>query len=122
MKIILKNIACVCIICVMALQSANFAFYFVLFKINQQQLIDEVCEKVVENCNACCYLDKKMTEQNGDANSKNNVNKVELKILDYTVAGFLYEDISSNNLINYRCFSNGIANQYYSFPEPPPKA
>ncbi|HEX2788655.1 MAG TPA: hypothetical protein VHP32_12220 [Ignavibacteria bacterium] len=107
----------------MGLQAANFAFYFVLFKINQQKLIDEVCEKVVENCNACCYLDKKITEQNGDSNTqKSNVNKFELKILDYTIANFLQQDISSSNLISYHSFSDGIFNQYYSFPEPPPKA
>lgn len=39
-----------------------------------------MCLKIVEDCNACCYLDKKMSENSGNNSSAENLNLNPVKI------------------------------------------
>ena len=51
------------------LQTNYLLVFYGLFQLNRDALTEEVCEKVVEKCNACCYLNKQMNEEEQNANS-----------------------------------------------------
>lgn len=72
---------------------ANYnLFYFSLYKINNSDLTESCCKKVVDNCNAKCFLDEKMNDES--SNSKNsNTNDLKLKISECVIN---YSDLIFN--------------------------
>lgn len=94
---IFKNFISFCVICLIGIQSINFTVYYTLFKINQQNLTEEVCEQIVKDCNACCYFDKKVSEQSDNTGKASKTVKAEIKILEYTVDTFFYNPFKNRS-------------------------
>lgn len=63
-----------------SIYSVNLVIYYSFFIINQNSLTEEVCLKIVEDCNACCFLDKKMSENSTKNSSAENFNLNPVKI------------------------------------------
>lgn len=49
-------------------------------------MTDEKCEMIVDNCNACCYLNKKVTEQSEENNTSENKIITLNKLTEYNVS------------------------------------
>ena len=60
------------------------AVYYSLYKINTEQLIAICCEKKVANCNAHCYLDKKMNNEDHKHDNA-TTSDIKLKLSEYFV-------------------------------------
>lgn len=75
--------------------------YYSLYEINTEALTAGCCEKKVENCNAHCYLQKKMNDEDGK-NSNGNSPEIKLKLTEYVVTEYS-PGLFPNN-----------SNQYYS--------
>ena len=86
----------------LGLQSCNLIIYYTLFKLNQENLAKTVCEQKVKECNACCYLNKKMAEETDKENpSSNHTVKVEQKVSEYVVINFSDNISNETRLIEY---------------------
>lgn len=70
--------------------------YYSLYEMNTEELTASCCEKKVVNCNAHCYLDKKMSDQE-DRNTKGTSSDIKLKITDYIVTDYI-PDLHSDDL------------------------
>ncbi|HRE39906.1 MAG TPA: hypothetical protein PLG90_01125 [Ignavibacteria bacterium] len=84
-----------------SLQSVNLIVYYSLFKINQESLAEEYCEKIILDCNACCFLEKKMAEDNSETSAPENIQINHIKLALY----------NSENL-SFNLFANKITYQY----------
>ena len=95
-------------------------FYYSLYEINTKSLTESCCEKKVDNCNAHCYLDKKLNEN--DQDSKGTTVEMKLKVSEYIVKEYepvLFIERNSrfiidNNIPNAKDFCTEI--------EHPPKS
>lgn len=56
------------------------------YKLNQDYLIDEKCEMIVDDCNACCYLNKKVNEQSEENNKSENKIITLSKLTEYNIS------------------------------------
>ncbi|MDQ3194515.1 MAG: hypothetical protein M3P82_05900 [Bacteroidota bacterium] len=82
MKVI-NNILCIMIVSVLLMHTNYVLIYSSLYEINVTALTQSCCEKIVINCNAHCYLDKKINET--DNNTNGNAVEIKLKISEYVV-------------------------------------
>ncbi len=71
------------IISLLILNTNCVLFYYSLYGINVTSLTENCCEKKVDNCNAHCYLDKKINHNAND--SKGTTVEMKLKISEYIV-------------------------------------
>jgi hypothetical protein len=72
---------------ILFLHTNYLAVYYSLYTLNTENLTKSCCEKKVENCNAHCYLEKKMN----DEDSKNNngtTSDIKLKLTEYVTTEF----------------------------------
>ena len=73
---------------------ANYqVFYFVLYKVNGEDLTQSYCEKTRPDCNACCYLDKQFDlaeneNQPADSNQRNNNKSFQEQVQKFLVLSF----------------------------------
>jgi hypothetical protein len=82
----LKKILSVLIIIVLFLHTNYLVVYYSLYEINTEELTASCCEKIVVNCNAHCYLDKKINaEDNTTGNENGTAADSKLKITEYVV-------------------------------------
>lgn len=92
----IKKILCLGLILILFLHTNYLAVYYTLFAINNAELTESCCKKIVINCNAHCYLDQKMNEQD-DKNNKGTSAEIKLKITDYLLTDYL-ENLYPGNL------------------------
>ncbi len=89
-RFIIRNILVLTVMTALGLQTNFQLFYYVLFSVNQAELTEEVCEAVKPECNACCYLEKKMDEGNESeslpARDDRSKKGYELKVQEYSVS------------------------------------
>ncbi|HMS63623.1 MAG TPA: hypothetical protein PKD83_00055 [Ignavibacteria bacterium] len=77
------------------------AVYYTLYVVNTESLTKSCCEMIVDNCNAHCYLDKKMSEE---SDSKNGITvEMKLKLSEFQISK---ENSNFNNSGNHK-FVNG---------------
>lgn len=124
MKLTYKSIALALLI-LLGLQTNYLMVYYMLFNLNRESLIAEVCEKKVAGCNACCYLDKMMNNE-GDRAKADPVSKTvtrdNIKISEYIVSILSIGSFESNNSLQYKIFTSTIYNSgYLSSIDHPPK-
>lgn len=70
----------------MFLHTNYLVVYYSLYEINTEELTASCCEKIVINCNAHCYLDKKINAEDNKTGSENGTAAdSKLKITEYVV-------------------------------------
>lgn len=102
---------------------ANYvAFYFSLYTVNVSSLTETYCEKVKPCCNAHCYLDKKMNEDNDVSKNKDQRSESKLVIGEYVVneSGSLSFLLNKNKYFIYSAVIS--ANNFYFEIEHPPQS
>ena len=124
MKTFKKSIA-IMLLVLLGLQTNYLMVYFMLFNLNRDNLIAEVCEKKVDGCNACCYLDKMMNEE-GDRAKADPVSKTvtrdNIKISEYIISIISLSSLENDNSLQYKIFTSNIYNSgYLSSIDHPPK-
>jgi hypothetical protein len=62
--------------------------YYSLYKINTKSLTASCCENKTTDCNAHCYLEKKMNQEDGNK-KKGTTAEIKLKISEYIVNDYL---------------------------------
>lgn len=82
-----KNILCLCLVLILFLHTNYLAVYYSLYEINTEELTASCCEKIVVNCNAHCYLDKKMNEED-NKNTNGTVSDIKLKLTEYVTTEY----------------------------------
>jgi len=102
--------------------NTNYALmYYGVFKINQDFLSEELCEKKTTDCNACCYLNKKIDEENGDAKTSAPNVKLKQKLSEYTVKDFHPLKNINPSLYSFVDFNININEGYSLIPGKPPQ-
>jgi hypothetical protein len=86
--------------------------YYSLYKLNKDYLVSEKCEMVVEDCNACCYLNKKVAEQSEENNTSENKIITLTKLADYNISDFFNLHVFSQQ-ISYVYVNTVFSNQSY---------
>jgi len=102
---------------------ANYvAFYYSLYTINVNALTEDYCEKVNPCCNAHCYLDKQVNEDNDVRKNKDQKSENKLILSEYVINEFtLLPFLSENN--KYFSYETTItANDFYFEIEHPPQS
>ncbi len=124
MKLTCKSIS-IALLLLLGLQTNYLMVYYMLFNINREKLIAEVCEKKVAGCNACCYLDKMMNNE-GDRAKADPVSKTvtrdNIKISEYIVSMLTLGSFENDITVHYKIFTSNIYNSgYLSSIDHPPK-
>ncbi len=119
---IIKKIVCLTIASLLFLHTNYVLFYYSLYEINTTCLTESCCEKKVDNCNARCYLDKKINENNNDKDSKGTAAEMKLKISEFIIKEYQPVLFTEKNM-GY-ILSNYILQEkdFYSRIEHPPKS
>jgi len=116
----IKKIFCSGLVLVLFLHTNYLAVYYSLYKINTEELTASCCEKKVDNCNAHCYLDKKMNEEN-DKGKTSGAPELKLKLTEYIVSEFAYKMVPEK-IIDYQLYKIFMPQMdYYSRIEHPPQ-
>lgn len=68
---------------ILLLHASYLMFYYALYSINTSSLTENFCEKKKSCCNAHCYLDKIISEQEGEKSSKQQTTEIKVKISEY---------------------------------------
>lgn len=104
------------------LLNANYVFlYYGIFKLNQNILAETVCEKKTVDCNACCYLNKKIEQESDESKASAEAVKIKQKLSEFTVKHFSLQHTQSKT--SHYSISNNInlSEGYYSLPGKPPQ-
>ncbi|MCB0723507.1 MAG: hypothetical protein KDC73_02305 [Ignavibacteriae bacterium] len=123
----LNSIAIVMVV-MLFLQTNYLLVFYGLFQLNRKALTEEVCEKKVEGCNACCYLNKKMNEDEQNSQTapdpvRKPATKENIKLSEYVVNFINLANISYNDLLNYTRISESLySSGYFGSIDHPPKA
>ena len=64
-------------------------FYYLLFKLNVEELSQSMCEQKVTDCNACCYLNKQFDSAEEDHKSSETGRNRNLKADNEQVQKFI---------------------------------
>ncbi|MEO8665718.1 MAG: hypothetical protein ABI462_09500 [Ignavibacteria bacterium] len=116
---IAKKILCLVIVSLLMLHTNYVFLYYSLYEINKTGLTESCCEKKVDNCDAHCYLDKKINEDNND--SKGTTVEMKLKISEYIVKEYSPVLLSEKNK-DYTFHNNiSFTKGFSSDIEHPPK-
>lgn len=83
MKKAFKTFICISLAGILLIHANYLMFYYVLYSINTASLTENFCEKKKSCCNAHCYLDKKLNEQNDEKSSKQQTAEIKIKISEY---------------------------------------
>jgi len=120
---IIKNITCISLSLILFLHINFIGLYYSLYSINKKELVESVCEKKNDSCEAKCFLEKKINEENdADAKSNTPVKEMKLKVSEFIVSGvtLLYSPINiSDQLINN---SQKYSSGYPQLKFDPPKS
>ena len=68
---------------ILLVHASYLMFYFALYSINTSHLTENFCEKKKSCCNAHCYLDKKLNEQDDEKSSRQQTAEIKIKISEY---------------------------------------
>jgi hypothetical protein len=68
------------------------AVYYSLYILNTESLTESCCVKIVENCNAHCYLDSKMNEESSNSNKGVTV-EMKLKLSEFQITE-IFKDLN----------------------------
>lgn len=71
---------------ILLIHASYLMFYYALYSINTARLTENFCEKKKSCCNAHCYLDKIISEQEGEKNSKQQTSEIKIKISEYDLS------------------------------------
>ncbi len=116
-----KKILSLLLILVLSLHTNYLALYYSLYELNTEALTASCCEKKEVNCNAHCYLDKKMNDQESK-NSKGISSDIKLKITEYIVSDYLPE-LTPDKLIKFYSYLNHFnLNETISDIDHPPQS
>ena len=85
MKKAFKTFVCISLAGILLIHANYLMFYYALYSINTASLTENFCEKKKSCCNAHCYLDKIISEQDGERNSKQQTSEIKIKISEYDV-------------------------------------
>lgn len=83
MKKAFKTFICISLAGILLIHANYLMFYYVLYSINTASLTENFCEKKKSCCNAHCYLDKIISEQDEEKNSKQQTLEIKIKITEY---------------------------------------
>lgn len=83
MKKAFKTFICISLAGILLIHANYLMFYYVLYSINTASLTENFCEKKKSCCNAHCYLDKIISEQDEEKNSKQQTLEIKIKIIEY---------------------------------------
>ena len=83
MKKAFKTFICISLAGILLIHANYLVFYYVLYSINTASLTENFCEKKKSCCNAHCYLDKIISEQDEEKNSKQQTSEIKIKITEY---------------------------------------
>ncbi|MBK7445032.1 MAG: hypothetical protein IPJ45_03230 [Ignavibacteria bacterium] len=83
MKKAFKTFICISLAGILLIHANYLVFYYVLYSINTASLTENFCEKKKSCCNAHCYLDKIISEQDEEKNSKQQTLEIKIKITEY---------------------------------------
>ncbi|MBK7252639.1 MAG: hypothetical protein IPI04_01670 [Ignavibacteria bacterium] len=83
MKKAFKTFICISLAGILLIHANYLVFYYVLYSINTASLTENFCEKKKSCCNAHCYLDKIISEQDEEKNSKQQTLEIKIKIIEY---------------------------------------
>ena len=121
---IAKRVISVFLLVLLCMQTNYLLVYYALFEINRDALTAEMCVEREKNCNACCYLDKKMSGEEGKADPVDKtVTRNNLKVLEYIISRISIAGNSGNtHFIQYKSFSSNLYNSgYLQTIDHPPK-
>lgn len=105
---------------ILFLHTNYLAVYYSLYEINTEDLIASCCEKKVDNCNAHCYLDKKMNEED-NKNNNGTASVLKLKITEYVTSEYSLALASGQSNIFYPDNLLIPVNQFCSDIDHPPQ-
>jgi len=105
---------------ILFLHTNYLAVYYSLYEINTEDLIASCCEKKVDNCNAHCYLDKKMNEED-NKNNNSTASVLKLKITEYVTSEYSPALASGQSNIFYPDNFLIPVNQFCSDIDHPPQ-
>ncbi len=114
---LIKNSIAVFLLILLGLQTNYLMVYSVLFELNRNAIIAELCEKSTPECNGGCYLDKKMNEEGDSAKAdpvSKNVTRDNIKISEYIVSKILLDKDSGINSFQYKSLIAVLYNSGYS--------
>lgn len=117
----LKKIFCIFLILILFLHVNYLAVYYSLYIFNVKKLTESCCEKKVKDCNAKCFVQKKMNEDNGK-NNKNESPEMKLKISEFSIssADIILVNTGKNKYIISDI--NNLLPEHISDTEYPPKS
>lgn len=79
-----KKILCLSLVMILFLHTNYLAVYYSLYTLNTENLTKSCCEKKVANCNAHCYLEKKMNDED-NKNNNGTTADIKLKLTEFVV-------------------------------------
>lgn len=116
----------VLLIGMMFMQTNYLLVYYGLFQLNRKTLAEEVCEAVVPDCDACCYLDKQMNAEEKNTGSsaepiRKNVTRDKINLSDYVLTQIDLACASGLDYLNYSRFTESLYQSLYlsSIDHPP---
>ena len=95
--------------------------YYGIFKLNQSDLAATVCEKKIAECNACCYLNKKLDQQSDETKAPAENINIKLKLSEFTVNYFILPETNNSTSIQFTDKSLNPSKGFYSLPGKPPQ-
>jgi len=101
---------------------ANYvAFYYSLYTVNVNDLTENNCEKIKACCNAKCYLDKKMNDENNSGNNKDQKSENKLILSEYVINEFTLLPFLTDKSKYFSYETTITANDFYFEIEHPPQ-
>ena len=95
--------------------------YYGIVKLNQSDLAATVCEKKTAECNACCYLNKKLDQQSDETKAPAENINIKLKLSEFTVNYFILPETNNSTSIQFTDKSLNLSKGFYSLPGKPPQ-
>ena len=107
---------------VIFLLNTNYVLlYCGVFALNQETLAETVCEKIVNDCNACCYLNKKIEQSSDESKATAENVSIKLKLSEFTVHYFSLPETKNTSSRIFSDKSLNPAKGFYSLPGKPPQ-
>lgn len=100
-----KKIFSLSLVLILLLHINYVGFYYSLYSINTEGLTESCCKKIVENCNAHCFLDEKVDEGSKEDQKSTSV-ETKLKISEFEVE-YIDQIFPRENLNQYVIINPG---------------
>jgi hypothetical protein len=95
--------------------------YYGVFKLNQSVLIETLCEKKNDGCNACCYLNKKIEQSSDESKATAGNVTIKLKLSEFTVHYYSLPITNNSTSIIFSDKSLNLSKGHFSLPGKPPQ-